>query len=455
MTNELQIVTTIPEQEALIADCITVLDALGLSARFDNVQKKAFVKKCMAFGVNPIRDEAHAVPYNVKDATTGKYITRLGVIIDYKVFLSRAERSGCLDGWTVAMSGKVVRKPVEKSKKVKDWNTNTERWEKYIAYVIDKEKTDLTGTITIWRKDWSRPFVSRPLSLVTEMEDTPFWDADPEGMLEKALIREFFQKVFPKDCDLSDNSKEYRVNPADDVVTPAYEVIETPSASSPIDLANLVKEAHKVMDEFGMMSDAREKYREQIASAFKAKDAKVLGAIIEDLIDQRDKAINASKKAKTPVPPEPDPEPVKEDEVYSTPPEILKEDMIKTMNALLTRGGYAPKHACNSIRANLPTVLLPVGDLDWEAAILAADIPENEARAAIDYWQDAIKKVDKKNASKPMPKKSSALTALINQIDQVIRDKNLDIDAPEWSEVKDLMATGTETSLRSALILLQ
>ena len=70
------------------------------------------------------------------------------------------------------------------------------------------------------------------------MKDTAFWHDDPEGMLEKNLIREFFAKIFPKDCDLVDYSKEVKATNYE-VVDDTAVAIEHKPKPAPIELPRL------------------------------------------------------------------------------------------------------------------------------------------------------------------------------------------------------------------------
>lgn len=105
-----------------------------------------------SYNLNPFKREVHIIKYGDSPAQ---------IVVGYEVYLKRAERTGKLDGWCV---------------KVADDNTS--------------------ATITIYRKDWSKPFewtVYR--SEVDKGQST--WKTMPKFMLEKVAIGQGFRLCFP------------------------------------------------------------------------------------------------------------------------------------------------------------------------------------------------------------------------------------------------------------------
>lgn len=276
-TKELAIVGKTPQEQEIIDSCIALLDSQNKLAKFDIKQKRAFVMSCMIMGLNPLLNEAYPVPYWDKDSNS--YV--LGIIPDYKTFLSRAERSGLLDGWHSSFDGVVVKKEIEKT------GTKNNQSYKYKVSVIDKEKTTLTGKLTVYRKDWTRPFESRNFSLLAEMEDTTFWNDDPEGMLEKNMIRDVFQKVLPKDCDLRDDSKVIKVyaqependnpSPTNNTIPANYEVIE-----DSLELAQAKTDFFEKAQQYLNTPEKEEMYKKLVANV---KEPYELDNMLQSLID--------------------------------------------------------------------------------------------------------------------------------------------------------------------------
>lgn len=314
-----------PEEQRAIEGAISILKTMGMLNKFPKEDCENFVRACAMMKANPILKEVHPVPY--WNADLGRNV--LGIIPDYKTFLERAERSGKLDGWQTEFEGETIKKLIQKKAKNKDGT-----YREYTAEIVDKAKSTLKGRITIWRKDQSHAFVSRWLRLVDEMKDTAFWHDDPYGMLEKNLIREFFAKIFPKDCDLVDYSKEVKVTD--------YEVFDSVSANetkvkpAPIELAKALKAANDLLNEVQLTSSMRNEYAEKAKTAHKNGNIGELEDIIADLQSRKEKAEQAAIAARKPMPPiEPEP-PIEEAEFVPMNEELDKargkiEKAIKTL----------------------------------------------------------------------------------------------------------------------------
>jgi len=321
-TQELITLTTEPEQKQIVESCIAMLDVQGKLKKFDDEQKVAFIMSCRAMRLNPLLNEVYAVPYHDKDNDCDV----LGIIPDYKTFLSRAERSGLLDGWQSHFQGDVVTKKV--TKKYQDKTTKV--WKEYEATEIDTEKTTLSGTITIYRKDWTRPFESRKFNFLTEMENTPFWKDDPYGMLEKQMIRDCFQKVFPKDCDLRDDSKIIKVSGGT-----VNEITPTPPQSdqaTPLELAETANTARTLLNSgVCQIGSIRETINTDILTALKEKDLSKLKEIVSllqngDLSRWQPKSDNISDADFEIIA---EPEQIKEQEEETPPPPVDNSEIEK------------------------------------------------------------------------------------------------------------------------------
>jgi len=89
---------TPPTAEIQKQTLLDYLDATGLSPN-SRAEKVQFVSVCQAFSLNPWKREVYATIYG-----EGSY-RRFSVIVGYEVYLKRAERTGCLDGWSSRIEG--------------------------------------------------------------------------------------------------------------------------------------------------------------------------------------------------------------------------------------------------------------------------------------------------------------------------------------------------------------
>ena len=122
---------------------------LSLPAKYE----AQFLNACVLYGLNPYKREIYAVGYGDK----------WNVIVGYEVYLKRAERTGKLDGWSCDVSG---------------------------------TGGDMKATLTVWRKDWSHPFVHE--AWFAEMQQqSPIWRKMPRLMLKKTAIAQGFRQCFP------------------------------------------------------------------------------------------------------------------------------------------------------------------------------------------------------------------------------------------------------------------
>lgn len=358
---ESQIVASGKDEERLIADAISILRSMGMLDKYDEDQQRGFIRSCMAYGLNPILKEIYPMPFY--NAETKKY--NLGVCPDYKTFLNRAEKSGNWDGYEVNFDGEVKFRTVDKEIKKKDGGTF-----KKSVKVVDP-LSSLSGTITIWRKDWSRPFKSRPLMLVQVMKDTDFWHGDPYGMLEKQLIRTFFPKAFPKDCALRDDSIEADHSPVAPE-TPEYEVIETKPIIDKAELALALKDAKQALYDVPMASSEADTFKAAIDQLF--KDQNIDG--LKDIARQLRERLESMKAAKA--------QEIQQENPANAAEEKAK-TMIKEVLDKLIANGKSRVYVRNSLKKHL--AIESDLDSDWTALLWAAPFDLDQYREAYKHWK--------------------------------------------------------------------
>jgi len=134
----------------------------GKTANMNDADVSLFLEIAKASGLNPFKREIHASKYS-KDG-------ELAIITGYEVYIDRANASELLNGWKVETSGKVA--------------DNT-----------------LKATLTIYRKDWSEPFIwdAYYVENVGRKRDgsvSKFWKTRPAFMLKKVCISQGFRLCF-------------------------------------------------------------------------------------------------------------------------------------------------------------------------------------------------------------------------------------------------------------------
>lgn len=151
--NELQTAgqKTLQATENYTALAVQYLSSMGLNLQ--ERHKTQFIQICQAYGLNPFKREIYGVPYG----------NNFNIIVGYEVYLKRAERSGKLNGWGV---------------------------------VYSNSGQDLTATITIYRKDWEKPFV-HSVEFSEYNANTQIWKSKPKTMLRKVAIAQGFRMCFP------------------------------------------------------------------------------------------------------------------------------------------------------------------------------------------------------------------------------------------------------------------
>lgn len=122
-----------------------------------------FIELAAAMKLNPFLNEIHAITYNTKEGQVFKCVT------GFMVYIKRAERSEKLNGWEVTSSG---------------------------------SGENVISTLTIYRKDWDRPFKHSVRFREVAQYDannqlSRLWRKMPVYMCEKACISQGFRLCFP------------------------------------------------------------------------------------------------------------------------------------------------------------------------------------------------------------------------------------------------------------------
>jgi phage recombination protein Bet len=135
------------------------LDAFGLAGKLRQHEIRQFVEMCKIYQLNPFKREIYCVPYGEGDRR------RVSIIVAYDVYIKRAERTGLLDGWRAH---------------------------------IEESGGEVTAIATIYRKDWSHPFVHQVYQREVA-KDGKIWKEMPRFMLKKVAIAQAFRMCFPED----------------------------------------------------------------------------------------------------------------------------------------------------------------------------------------------------------------------------------------------------------------
>jgi len=155
-------------EQSLVIDSekiMSYLETMNLASSLNQHQKHQFLEICNAFGLNPFKREIYA----------SKYGDNFSIIVGYETYIKRAERSGNLAGWNVTTEGVIDLKNIAQSQ--------------------------IKATITIYRKDWSYPFVhevwfSEYCQKTKDGYPTKFWKDKPYTMLKKVAISQGFRLCF-------------------------------------------------------------------------------------------------------------------------------------------------------------------------------------------------------------------------------------------------------------------
>lgn len=188
MSNEVVEVKQQTEVAELVdykAVAIEYLKNLGLN--LPENQASQFIEMAKAFNLNPFKREIYAVKYNDK----------FNIITGYEVYLKRAERTGKLNG---------------------------------CDFKLGKDEYGKKGIITIYRKDWTYPFVHE-VYYKECAQNGPLWQKMPNFMLKKVAIAQGFRLCFPDEFGGMPYTSDEM--PADDEISlnPDYQEKEHTSAN--------------------------------------------------------------------------------------------------------------------------------------------------------------------------------------------------------------------------------
>lgn len=140
---------------------VKYLESMGSNLPKD--KQVMFIELAKAFKLNPFKREIYAVGYKDK----------WNIVTGYQTYISRAEKTGKLDGWSCEVNG---------------------------------TGNDATCTITIYRKDWTHPFSHTTLfsEVCQKTKDqygkeklNAIWEKMPTFMHKKVTIGQGFRLCFP------------------------------------------------------------------------------------------------------------------------------------------------------------------------------------------------------------------------------------------------------------------
>ena len=160
-----------------ILDSYLAIAAPNLNAH----QRGQFFSIAKEFGLNPFKREIYAVAYG----------NNLSIITGYEVYLKRAERTGKLDGMDTKIEG---------------------------------TGNDIKAICTIYRKDWSHPFVHE-VYMREYAQQNSMWKSKPITMIKKVAIAQAFRLCFPDEF----GGMPYTSDELPDNMTAYTEVKEQPS----------------------------------------------------------------------------------------------------------------------------------------------------------------------------------------------------------------------------------
>lgn len=157
---------TVVEQNAAVSreKLLEFLKIAGVAPKLTEQEKVQFVEIAQAYHLNPFKREIYCNTYG-----EGQYRTT-SIITGYEVYIKRAERTGQLNGWHVEVSGNV-------------------------------QDGSLKAVITIYRKDWDRPFTHEVYyeEVCQRKKDgklNAIWGKMPRFMTKKVAIAQGFRLCF-------------------------------------------------------------------------------------------------------------------------------------------------------------------------------------------------------------------------------------------------------------------
>lgn len=156
----------VQNSQVTIDEIQSYLKAMNMTSNLNGAEVTQFIKIAQAYGLNPFKKEIYV----------SKYGNNFSIIVGFETYLKRAERSGRLAGWSVVTEGTIKHNDVGSS--------------------------DITAIITIYRKDWTQPFIhsvhfSEYVQRRSDGQVNKFWKEKPMTMLKKVAMAQGFRLCFP------------------------------------------------------------------------------------------------------------------------------------------------------------------------------------------------------------------------------------------------------------------
>jgi hypothetical protein len=166
-----------PQREVMTeAKIIEAFDAMGITAKLSQPQKRLFIAIAREFQLNPLRREIHAVQMGGDDGEGGTLVP----VVGYEVYIDRAESTGRLEYWHLEETGEIDPN---------DWRKSTYR-----------------VTTIIKRRDWPKEFrwTVRYVEAIGlkynktkgTQEPNAMWRKRGHFMTQKCTIGQGFRLVF-------------------------------------------------------------------------------------------------------------------------------------------------------------------------------------------------------------------------------------------------------------------
>ena len=229
---------------------VEYLDSVGLGQSLTSAEKVQFFNVCLAYNLNPIKKEIYAVKYGQNP---------ISIIVGFETYIKRAERSGNLDGYDVRAEG----------------NDNS-----------------LKAIITIYRKDWSRPFIhevhySEYVQRTKDGQITKFWLEKPITMLKKVAMSQGFRLCFSdENGGLPYSEEEINIKEVENI----QEVTEKPSMNDKQfnALVNRIKNGESVLEKAKSMFSFTKEQENILAAISTVSDYDFIAEKIKASEDEKD-----------------------------------------------------------------------------------------------------------------------------------------------------------------------
>lgn len=231
---------------------VEYLDSVGLGQSLTSNEKVQFFNVCLAYNLNPIKKEIYAVKYGQNP---------ISIIVGFETYIKRAERSGNLDGYDVRTEGNV-------------------------------KDNSLKAIITIYRKDWSRPFIhevyySEYIQRTKDGQITKFWLEKPITMLKKVAMSQGFRLCFSdENGGLPYSEEEINIKEVENI----QEVTEKPSMNDKQfnALVNRIKNGESVLEKAKSMFSFTKEQENILAAISTVSDYDFIAEKIKASEDEKD-----------------------------------------------------------------------------------------------------------------------------------------------------------------------